>query len=411
MALFVVNNFQIAKQTGVLGAFYLKCGKIVSYSTSSDSGPKPLQLKTLNLSALKRGTGGRSSFNGLVVTVFGSTGFLGGHVVNKLGKIGSQVICCYRGDSYDAKNLKPCADLGQILFHFYNLRDEHLIREAVKHSNVVINLVGRNWETKNFKFDDVHVEGARRLAKISREAGVERFIHLSSLNVSPEPTPIIFKGGSKFLKSKYYGEQAVLEEFPTATIIRPADIYGQQDHFLHHYCHLWRRHLRGIPLWHKGERTIKAPVYASDVAQGIVNAILDPDTAGKIYQGIGPRRYLLSDLVDWFYLLMRKDEEWGYHRFDMRFAPLFLLKVWLTDKITTSHYIADLHKERLEREHVSAVIDEELPTLEDLGVKLTYMENQVPWELLPYQAYAYYIPEKGEYDISPPKFLDPRETI
>lgn len=114
---------------------------------------------------MKRGTGGRSSFNGMVVSIFGSTGFLGPYVANRFGKIGSQMICCYRGDFYPAMRLKPSGDLGQVLFHFYNLRDENSIREAVKYSNVVVNLVGRSWETRNFNFNDVHVDGARRIAR------------------------------------------------------------------------------------------------------------------------------------------------------------------------------------------------------------------------------------------------------
>lgn len=57
----------------------------------------------------------------------------------------------------------------------------------MKYSNVVINLVGRDWETKNFKFNEVHHEGAKRIARISREMGVERLIHVSALNVDPLP--------------------------------------------------------------------------------------------------------------------------------------------------------------------------------------------------------------------------------
>ena len=39
-----------------------------------------------NLSNYKRGTGGRSSFSGIVATVFGASGFMGRYVVNRLGR-------------------------------------------------------------------------------------------------------------------------------------------------------------------------------------------------------------------------------------------------------------------------------------------------------------------------------------
>lgn len=96
---------------------------------------------------LKRGTGGRSSFNGTVCTVFGGGGLLGKALVNKLGKIGTQVIIPYRGDPYEVRTLKLAGDLGQILFLPFYLRDEETIYRAMKYSNVVVNLIGHDAET------------------------------------------------------------------------------------------------------------------------------------------------------------------------------------------------------------------------------------------------------------------------
>lgn len=91
------------------------------------------------------------------------------------GRIGSQVIIPHRCDQYDLMYLKPMGDLGQIIFMVrctfkcstsrdlpdmetnclcsvllqeWNARDKDSIKRALEHSNVVINLVGREWETR-----------------------------------------------------------------------------------------------------------------------------------------------------------------------------------------------------------------------------------------------------------------------
>ncbi|XP_017862493.1 PREDICTED: NADH dehydrogenase [ubiquinone] 1 alpha subcomplex subunit 9, mitochondrial [Drosophila arizonae] len=411
-AIVLTRNMQLAKHhgSGIVGVVCLRSYSAAAAPPDPDA-PRP--LKTTNLAAMKRGTGGRSSFSGIVATVFGATGFVGRYVCNKLGKSGSQMILPYRGDDSDAIRLKVCGDLGQVLFHFYHLDDPRSIREAVKHSNVVINLVGRDYETKNFRFKDVNVNGAARLASICRESGVERFIHLSALNAEANPKPHYISGGSQWLKTKYEGELMVRDAFPNATIIRPADIYGSEDRFLRYYAHIWRRQFRSMPLWYKGERTVKQPVYVSDVAQAIVNAAKDPDTAGRIYQAVGPKRYQLSELVDWFHRLMRKDQKgWGYQRYDMRWDPTFKLKVKFTNLICPGAPIGGLHLDRVEREAVTDKVLPGVPTLEDLGVQLTNMEDQVPWELRPYRAALYYDAELGEFETpSPPKTIAPRDEM
>ncbi|XP_026491247.2 NADH dehydrogenase [ubiquinone] 1 alpha subcomplex subunit 9, mitochondrial [Vanessa tameamea] len=361
----------------------------------------------LNLAAYKRGTGGRSSFNGVVATVFGCTGFVGRYVCNKLGKTGTQMILPYRGDFYDAARLKVCGDLGQVLFTPFHLQDDKSIAKAVRYSNVVINLIGRDYETKNFKFNDVHVDGARRLARISREMGVERFIHLSYLNADEHPTPLVMKKPSMYKISKYLGECAVREEFPTATILRASDIYGSEDRFLRAFASLWRIHSHIMSLYKNGEATIKQPVYVGDVAQAILNAARDPDTRCLTYQAVGPKRYLLRDLVIWFYQLMRKDENWGFRLVDMKYDPLLPLKIMVVNMISPAYPFGNLHWESLEKEATTDVLVKGMPTLEDLEVTLTNMEDQVPWELKPYRAYQYYIDKLGEFPRPPPPKVQP----
>jgi len=391
----------------------------VSYSTSpSSSGterdkppkrpiaePNPHTTFKPSLAALKRGTGGRSSFNGMVATVFGATGLIGQAVCNRLGKAGTQVIIPYRGSDYDVRPLKLVGDLGQVLFQPYYIRDEESIRKAVKYSNVVINLVGRDWETRNFTFKDVNVTAAKTIARISREEGVKRLIHFSSLNASPNPTPLMMPDGSKFLKTKYEGELAVRDEFPDATIFRPSDVYGQADRFLRYYVHFWRRNFFDMPMWEKGEKTIKQPVFLSDVATGVINALKDPETAGKTYDAIGPKRYQLSELVDYIFRVVRRTPDLGYRRTNMMWSPTFLLRVHLIDKYSWTWPVGYLGWDKLERDHTTDVPTGN-PTLEDLGVVLSELENRIHWELKPFRRDLYYEEELGEFPSpAPPKTI------
>lgn len=91
--------------------------------------------------------GGRSSVSGHTVTVFGATGFLGRYLVSKLAKEGTQVIVPYR-DEDSKRHLKVSGDLGQVVSLEWDARNPDQIHEAVRHSDTVYNLVGRDWETR-----------------------------------------------------------------------------------------------------------------------------------------------------------------------------------------------------------------------------------------------------------------------
>lgn len=338
-------------------------------------------LKCPTTASLRRGTGGRASFNGVVATVFGCSGFLGRYVCNKLGKVGAQLILPYRGDEFDMRRMRLVGDLGQVILQWFHLDEDDTIRRCVKHSNVVINLIGRDYETKNFSFDCVHVEGARILARIAKEEGVETFIHVSALNACEKPKSYFIKGGSNFLKSKHKGEEAVREEFPEAIIIRPSDMYGQEDRFCRYFTSLWRHNFKWMSLYKKGEETEKQPVYVGDVAAAIRILCTERKAHGKTFQAVGPSRYHLAELVDWFHRIVDRTEDWGYYRWHLEKDPIMQAKISLLPLLTLGWPKGNLHWEMVERECHSDTLQEDCPTIQDLGVQLTHMEDQVPWEL------------------------------
>jgi len=379
---------------------------VLSQSYSSE-----VKTRDINLAAMKRGRGGRSSFSGDVVTVFGANGFVGRAVCNRLGKNGSQMIFPYRGDHYKMMRLKVVGDLGQVLFCPWDIRDEESIRRAVKHSNIVINLVGRGFETKNFSYTDVNVAGPALIAKVCREMGVKRLVHMSSINARPEPESVFLSGGSKWLKTKYEGELAVRNEFPDATIFRCADVYGQSGQFVHQLLSkLNRNGRRGVPLYLKGHYTVKQPVHVSDLATGIMNSLYDPEAVGQIYEAVGPERVTMHELVRYIYeCTSRSHEEWDFYISELMFDPTAFMKAFVMSKMPFGSVLTfnQMALDTLERQSLTDE-SEGYPDLTDLGVKLHTLTQKMPWEVAYLDAFKYYqyenIGEKREP--VPPAVLD-----
>ncbi|XP_006862735.1 PREDICTED: NADH dehydrogenase [ubiquinone] 1 alpha subcomplex subunit 9, mitochondrial [Chrysochloris asiatica] len=357
---------------------------ITAAVTSVFHGPPQRQL---HHALMPHGKGGRSSVSGVVATVFGATGFLGRYVVNHLGRMGSQVIVPYRCDTYDLMHLRPMGDLGQIIFLEWNGRDKDSIRRAVEHSNVVINLVGREWETKNFDYEDVFVKIPQAIAQVSKEAGVEKLIHVSHLNAN-------MKSSSRYLRNKAVGEKEVRDAFPEATIIKPSDIFGREDRFLNYFANI--RWFGGVPLVSLGLRTEKQPVYVVDVSKGIVNAIKDPDARGKTFAFTGPNRYLLFDLMRYVFAVAHRPfipypmPHFAY-QLVARFFEMSPFEPWTT-------------RDKVNRVHLTDMKLPHLPGLEDLGIQATPLELKAIEVLRRHRTYRWLSSEIE--DVKPAKTIN-----
>ncbi|GAV59978.1 Epimerase domain-containing protein [Cephalotus follicularis] len=105
---------------------------------------------------LRKGTDDRSSVSGIIAAVFGATGFLGRYLVQQLAKMGTQVLVPFRGCEDSTRHLKLMGDLGQVVPMKYNPRDEDSAKAVMAKANVVINLIGREFETRNYSFEEVN---------------------------------------------------------------------------------------------------------------------------------------------------------------------------------------------------------------------------------------------------------------
>ena len=243
---------------------------------------------SLSLSELTR-PGGRQSVSGVVATVFGSTGFLGRYAVNHLGRIGSQVIVPYRGDGMSSsRHLRLNGDLGQIVPVPFSLYDEDSVSKAVQRSNVVVNFIGSRYETANYKYHDVNVKTAARIARISRQSGVQRFIHLSCFGAAHDSP-------SAYFRSKWEGEQAVLQHYPDATILRPTTVFGGEDRFLNWIASVGEK-FAALPVVRGGEQRLQ-PVYVEDVARAVLSCVMYEESIGRLYEIAGPDIFTLNNIV------------------------------------------------------------------------------------------------------------------
>jgi len=407
-------------QLGVNNPWLSACVQVRSYYNSNN------YLDTSATADLKRGRGGRSSFSGNVVTVFGAPGHLGRFVCNRLGATGSQMIIPFRNCPTLCKDIKTAGGLGQVLFTEFNLRDEESIRRAVMHSNVVINLIGRDFETLNFSFEEAQAVGAGRIARICKEMGVKRLVHVSAMNCDREHEGYAQKGGSRFLKSKKLGEEMVHDAFPEAIIIRPSEQFGHanvNDRFIWYYLSYMRlgpavmNYRYALPYGGKG--IFKQPIYAGDAAQAIVNAAVKGlGVEGQIYQAVGPRKYEVVDMIDWLLRVVRRSgvHALGFaetHIGDMKYHPIVLLLAHINQFLQPAQFRPKGHvvPDRIERETVSDILDPVLPLIDELGMnRMEVLENKGRFCAEQGKLYAQTHPYPGEWpDPYPAKFTEPHK--
>ena len=202
-----------------------------------------------------------------ICTILGGGGFIGRYLVRNLTKKNYRCIISTR-KAFQKGYLKTQATPGAIELINWNSNNFSELKEAIKNSDVVINLIGILYESRKQKFYNIHSSIPEAVAKICKDSDVKKFIHVSAIGANENSK-------SLYQKSKYQGETKALENFTNLfsklSILPVIPVVGMNYKF--------------------------QPILVTDVAEAIVQAIETKGNEGKIYEIGGPKIISFGDMV------------------------------------------------------------------------------------------------------------------
>ncbi len=227
------------------------------------------------------------------VLVTGATGFIGSHIVEIFVEAGYRVRCGVRASS----NTRWIDGLAVERVPL-DLRGwtKDLLR-MVEDVDAVVHAAGITRARRMGDYHLVNAEGTRRLAAAAAEAGVRRFVLISSL--SAHGPDALAKGGQDRPASAYGRSKLEAEAYLRAedarmdvVVLRPAGVYGPRDVDLLPFFKMARRGLLVIP---SGPGLLQ-PIYATDVARAVLAAARNPVGFGP-YPVAETSRYTWQDVA------------------------------------------------------------------------------------------------------------------
>src|SRR5437660_8049741 len=315
-----------------------------------------------------------------LVTVFGGSGFLGRHVVRALAKRGYRIRVAVRRPDL-AGHLQPLGRVGQIHAVQANVRYPDSVAAAVRHAEIVINLVAVLFERGRQRFPAVHVEGADAVARAAAAAGA-RMIHVSAIGADANSP-------SQYARTKAAGEAAVRAAVAAATIFRPSIMFGPEDDFFNRFAAMAR--LSPVLPLVGGGHTRFQPVFVGDVAEAIARAADGEAAGGTTYELGGPEVKTFRELIE--FVLATTGRRRLLLPLPFRLATLqatflqFLPKPPLTPDQVKLLQVDNVVSPEAERER---------RTLPALGIAPTTIEAIVPTYLWRFRKYGQFERRKSE---------------
>jgi len=243
----------------------------------------------------------------MIVVVTGANGFIGRHLVRDQLSRGRVV----RAVDQTVARLEELKSMPGLELVKADVRDERGMEAVVAGTDVVFHLASAHLSVTISEKDywDVNHDATRRLVRLSREAGVRRFVYCSSVGVygevqhppADEESPC--RPDLVYEKTKLAAEQAVMEyagatRYPVV-IVRPVWVYGPG-------CPRTEKLFRAIGsgrfVFAGDGRAMRHCIYIDDMLAAFELCANHPNAPGKVFifgdHGAVPVRELVRNIAD-----------------------------------------------------------------------------------------------------------------
>ena len=217
------------------------------------------------------------------VFMAGGTGFVGGNLCATLREAGHELrLLVHSRHECHGSGIEQVEG---------DATDMQTFAGKVAGCDAVINLIGiiREFPGRGISFEKLHVEATRTMLAATKQAGIRRYIQMSSLGTRPDAV-------SGYHQTKWRAEELVRESGLEWTIFRPSLIFGPGDAFVNMLAGQIRK-LPVVPVIGDGAYRMQ-PISVNDVARCFSMALGMPETVGQTFELCGGDRMSFGEMLD-----------------------------------------------------------------------------------------------------------------
>ena len=239
----------------------------------------------------------RKTIKRLLIT--GGAGFIGRNLIERLAKK-YELVCIIKDRSYKRDDVKIING---------NIVDSSSVKSAMAGIDAVVHLAAI-LDSSDENIEKVNVDATQLLVDAAKNAGVRKFVFISTENV-------FYDFDDAYSATKRLAEKIVKRAFKNYLILRPTVVYGRYDkRYVGGLVEIAKRY-KVLPIPGDGKRLFQ-PVYVDDIIKCIENG-LKYDVKGE-YVVAGPSKISYNDFT---HMLL---EQLGI-KVKILYIPLRMLKI------------------------------------------------------------------------------------